>query len=596
MNTASSHPFDFRLLPPLPLSAPLERVARRALGLSQLRRCYESVPRNLCPAEFSASILRRLDVRVELTLREALPLEGPLIVVANHPYGAIEGLALIEKLSRMRPDLRVLANDVLARVPELAPALIPINPFGGKRATRSNRTGVRAAMEWLGSSGMLLIFPAGEVGHYKLGRGVVDPEWSSAVARLARHTRATVLPLWIEGGNGPLFHLSGLIHPLLRTALLPRQLLGRQGQTLRIRGGMGVSADHLSRFGSDERVTRYLRERVELVGRCAAVRRSPAHDRTLSPLLPPVDPATVEAELAGLPEGHLLLRHGRYDVYCTEARYIPRALREIGRLREHTFREVGEGTGKEVDLDRFDLHYRHLFVWHREDRAIAGAYRLGDVAAILSEHGRDGLYTTTLFHLADALLGRLRGALELGRSFVQPRYQRQVHPLHLLWRGIGTVVMRDDFRLLFGPASISNEYQPESQRLLATFLERHAPAEEQSLVRGRNPLRDRGVEWEELAGSMEEVADALSELEKEERGVPVLVRHYLRLGGKVLGFNRDRAFGDSIDCLLLVDLAGTDPAILASYLGDEAATKFLARHAVGETASSTTLLSVAAAS
>jgi len=591
----SPHPFDFRLLPPLPFVQPLERAARTVLGLEGLRRCYESVPRELGPAEFSASILQRLGIRVEIEgLDDArFARAGATIVVANHPYGGVEGLALIARLVRLRPDLRVLANDVLTRIPELAPVLIPINPFGGEQAMRSNRSGVRAALEWLQRGGALLAFPAGEVGHYHVGRGVVDPEWSTSVARLARHAGASVLPLWIEGGNGPLFHLSGLIHPTLRTALLPRQLLGQRGQTLRIRAGSAVSAEQLEQFGDHTRATRYLRERVELLGRCGAAPTSRALRRALVPVISAVDPGLIERELAVLPEGHLLFRHGRYDVYCTRARYIPATLREIGRLRETTFREVGEGTGAALDLDRFDEHYRHLFVWHRDDRAIAGAYRLGDVDAILAAYGRSGLYTTTLFHLDAPLLRRLQGALELGRSFVPLRYQRHVHPLHLLWRGIGCVVVQGEFRLLFGPASISNQYRPESQRLLATFLRRHAADHVSPLVRGRNPVRERAGEWEELAESMEGVAGILRELEGEERGIPVLLRHYLRLGGRVLGFNRDHAFGDAIDCLLLVDLAHTDSAILSSYIGERSASFFLARQA---TLSRTAISSAAVAS
>ncbi len=264
---------------------------------------------------------------------------------------------------------------------------------------------------------------------------------------------------------------------------------------------------------------------------------------------------------------------------------IPQILDEIGRLREITFREVGEGTGRPRDLDRFDCYYTHLFVWDQERRGVVGAYRIGQVDEIVSEFGVEGLYTHTLFRYRSELIDQIGPSLELGRSFVIPDCQRSYWPLLLLWRGIGRYLSeRPRYRHLFGPVSISDEYQSMSKRILIAFLERsRCGAPLARLLAPRTPVPpQRSQDWSErqqslVVDNLEEVDSLVRELESGQRGIPILVRQYLKLNAKVLGFNVDPDFGNAIDALVLIDLTKVDRRIMNLYMGSDESDAFL-RH------------------
>ena len=266
------------------------------------------------------------------------------------------------------------------------------------------------------------------------------------------------------------------------------------------------------------------------------------------------------------------------EVYLTAAGPIPAVLREIGRLREIAFRAVGEGSGKERDLDRFDRHYLHLFLWDRERERIAGAYRLGKTDEILREHGPAGLYTSTLFELEKPFLDYLNPGLELGRSFVAPDYQKSIHPLALLWRGIGAFVAENPrYGRLFGPVSISRDYTRVSQDLIVRFLRRERRTPLGAWVRPFHPYdslpEESGISDRLL--SIEEVSAAVATLEPDGKGIPVLLRHYLRLNAMLLEFNIDPDFANALDALVLVDLREAPARILQRYLGARGLAAFL---------------------
>jgi putative hemolysin len=267
---------------------------------------------------------------------------------------------------------------------------------------------------------------------------------------------------------------------------------------------------------------------------------------------------------------------------------IPHTLREIGRLRELTFRTVGEGTGKPLDLDRFDAHYLHLFVYHAGRREIVGGYRLAPVDQTVSRHGPAGLYTSTLFRYRAPLLDQLSNAIELGRSFVRPEYQREYAPLLLLWKGIGRFVAeRPRYRCLFGPVSISNTYQSLTKRLLVAFLRMNRSLPNLGrLVEPRNaPRFARADAWADALATTavrdaDEVDVLVAEIEHDRLTMPVLLRQYLKLNARLLGFNTDPAFGDALDALMLVDLTQVSRAVLARYMGREGAEAFLSTWSV----------------
>jgi putative hemolysin len=302
-------------------------------------------------------------------------------------------------------------------------------------------------------------------------------------------------------------------------------------------------------------------------------------------IVPAIQKPLLKAEVEALPSDQLLAASGQFTVHSARAAQMPWCLQEIGRLRELTFRAAGEGTGKASDIDLFDTYYLHLFVWDGKAEAIVGAYRMGLSDEILARYGKRGLYTQSLFKYGSRVLRTLNPAIELGRSFVRAEYQRNFAPLLLLWRGIGRFVARSPrYAVLFGPVSISNSYEPQSRRLIVDYLK--ANSVEAGLarhVKPRRPFRAGKPADSELSalGDIEELSRAVERIESDHKGVPILLKHYLKLGGRVLGFNTDQQFGDALDGLILVDLRASDPRMLARYMGEEGAAEFLAYHRAG---------------
>ncbi len=398
-----------------------------------------------------------------------------------------------------------------------------------------------------------------------------------------RAPELAVTPVYVDGANSVLFQLLGLLHPRLRTALLARELLNKRQARIEVRIGSAIPVSKLLAIPSDDERIAYLRWRTYLLAERNSFKprtnlpllRREGRSGQMEPIAPPRPAEELSAEVARLAPARLLDRSGQLTVYLAPAYEIPAVLAEIGRLREITFRAAGEGTGKASDLDAFDPHYLHLFVWSEKAREVVGAYRL---AATGSARSR-GLYTATLFQYSDAFLDRMGPALELGRSFVRPQYQKSFSPLLLLWKGIGKYVARNPrYRVLFGPVSISNQYQSISRSLMVSFLERHALLKDWAeLISVRNPFRagPKGA-LPQSGFDIDDLSNVVSDIEAGQAGIPVLLRQYLKLGGKLLGFNVDPNFSNALDGLILVDLTKTEPKLLGRYLGKDEAAAFLA--------------------
>jgi putative hemolysin len=409
---------------------------------------------------------------------------------------------------------------------------------------------------------------------------VSDPPWHPTIAALARRTGATVVPVFFEGRNSNIFQLAGLIHPTLRTALLPNELLRRSNSKVSVRIGRPIGADKIARYPEDETLIEYLRwktymlQRRESPVRPRFVPRAPAQPEPVA-ITEPVPASLLAGEVERLPAHARLAALGDLQVFIATARQIPAVLREIGRLREVTFRAVGEGTGKAVDLDGFDETYLHLFMWNKAKGEVVGSYRLGQVDEILEREGQKGLYTSSLFKFRAGFLERLGPALELGRSFIRAEYQRKATSLALLWRGVGEFLVRNPrYKILFGPVSISRDYNDFSRQLMIEFLEKHHGDEDYgALVKAKNPPRQRLDAGERKALSLvrdaDDVSALISEIEDDNKGMPVLLRHYLKLNARLLSFNVDAAFGHCIDGLIVVDLRKTDAKMLRRFMGDE---------------------------
>jgi putative hemolysin len=545
---------------------------------------------------FAERALRALGVSIDVDdALDRIPPAGPLVVVANHPFGGLDGLALLALLKRRRPDVKILVNQLLARLPEMRDDCLFVDTFGGAGAARRNFPAIRAAGRWVRDGGSLAIFPAGEVSSLNLRRGdVADIGWSASVAGLIRSSGANVLPVYFSGRNSDAFQIAGLISPRVRTLMLPRELMRRRGTRVKVQIGNMIGATKIAQYRSNSELAAYLRVRTYLLAgrvRCADIKRQPVvrEGRALEEIAGPGDGEEIAREVQALVPDRVLAMSGPMRVCYARADEIPTTLREIGRLREITFRATGEGSGKARDLDRFDRAYLHLFVWDQSKSQVVGAYRLGLTDCILAASGKSGLYTHTLFHLRDELLARVGPAIELGRSFVRAEYQREFAPLMLLWKGIAQFVAREPrYKMLFGPVSISNDYRSLTRQLLIEFLKVHATPDDDlhALVSPRNPpptLLGPGRDWKaKLAGTIVRTIDGIDELvgeiESDRASMPVLLRQYLKLNAKLLGFNIDPDFGDALDGLMLVDLTSVERPVLVRYMGRDKADAFLSYH------------------
>ncbi len=568
---------------------PLRPGVERLLGLDRLARHYEHAASTGDVSGLLARALESMKVKVRVAGRDLarIPEEGPLIIVSNHPFGGIEGMILGVLLKERRQDVKIMANFVLGRIPELRDLFLSVDPFGGRGSVGRNLSSFRSALRWVADGGALAAFPAGEVAHLNpRSRRVEDPEWSPTIAGLVRRAKCPALPIYFTGRNGPLFQTLGLIHPKLRTLMLGRELVAREGSTIEVRIGSPMPFRQLAGYKDDRGMIDCLRSRTEILGQ-----RPPYDTPAVQPRVTPEDarpvvparPGSVlKEELNRLPAKQRLIPGENESVYVAEAAQIPNLLQEIGRLREISFRSVGEGTGREIDLDRFDRSYMHLFVWNHKAEELVGAYRLGLTDELIRDHGTEGLYTSTLFGYKPKLFEAMGPALELGRSFIRPEYQKSFSGLLLLWKGIGRFVVEyPRYSTLFGPVSISADYQSASQQLIVSFLEQNKFAHDWSRwIRPRTPCKPpRHGAYRLSPGhlqNLEDVSGFIAEIESDRKGVPILLKQYLKLGGRLLGFNVDPDFSDVLDVLIMVDLRRTKPAILGRYMGREGAARFKA--------------------
>lgn len=563
--------------------------------MQQARSLYHRV-RSAPPGHLLETLLAemKIDLQVPADNLERIPTKGPLVAVANHPFGVLDGAVLSVLLSRVRHDVRVVTNSLLAGIPELHQHCVFIDPFGSATSADKNLKGLRQAVDWLRQGGALAVFPAGEVSHLDFRQAqVTDPLWTTTAARLIRKTGATALPVYFAGGNSLTFHLLGLIHPRLRTLFLLQEFLQQRGKRICVGIGKPIAPSLISNLDSDEDATEYLRLRTYLLSyRGKQPISIPAKVRAALPRKPqqPIAPAVparfVAADIAALPPSRLLAENSEFAVYAARAAEIPHLLDELGRLREITFRASGEGTGLHMDIDQFDFYYWHLLLWHKSNKELAGAYRAGNTDEVIRAHGIKGLYTHTVFRYDERLFMKIGSALELGRSFVRSEYQRHYASLLMLWKGIARFVAdRPQTPVLFGAVSISSDYNSLSREMIVRYFEQRDDGREfVDLVRPRTPFRPPLLRrWDDTAlhngiRDLDELAEPIADVEEDGKGIPVLIKQYAKLGGKMVAFNLDRKFSNVVDGLVILDLRHTNPAILARYMGKEGLVAFRQFH------------------
>lgn len=585
----SSNPFRLPIKPSF-LASSIEKL----LSLDTLARCYDQRPQRPLDKEQTAAsrflehTLDSLNATVEVINSDALssiPSRGPTIFVANHPFGGLEGVAMTQKLLQVRPDLKVLTNELLSLIPEFEEIFIGVDVLSNN-ATKKNMRGMRAVLKHMKSGGAVLIFPAGMVSAIDTSDFKIrDRQWNLMVAKLMRQFQAVCVPFFVHGRNSKAFYLAGLIHRRLRTVMLPRELTNKSGQSVRLTIGEPIGWRDIESLENERCITDYLRAATDLLEhRLSSERRG---NNALPELASPTLPARVDRGLSAITqnlaqiESYKLLSYREFEVYCAPYEAIPEIMPEIAISRERTFRAAGEGTGNLSDSDRFDPHYLHLFIWDKVLGQIVGGYRIGKVDKIVKKFGVDGLYSRTLYRFDEEYIRKIDGALEMGRSFVSPEYQRHPRALDLLWKGIGLwVVNNPGYHTLFGCVSISRDHSDHAREFLNESLMESFRAEQQMLenVRPIEPLKIRHRVWsQQLLKSMTNIAAINKLLGQCDPGksIPVLLRQYLALNGRFVGFSVNRSFNDSLDGLILVDLRKTPMKYLQRYLGKEGSAGFL---------------------
>ena len=591
-NTPAVNPFK------LPLrSRKLANFLERLLGLTTLSKCYDSASKNVGTKQFLLGVLKYLDVRLKAidaqNVLQNLPAEGPLLIVANHPLGGLEGVTITQLLLERRPDTKVLTNNLLTRIPELQSTFIGVDVLS-KNAARENAKGIRKASQHLKTGGALLIFPAGKVASVNVRRRAVeDHQWNRFAGNLLRRSGASCLPIHVDGYNSRLFYLMALIHPKLRTLLLPRELANKGGRELKLIIGEMIKPQEIARLESDKAITHYLRMATEFLKYDARKAKRSTSSLAFEPIkkqsirLDETSSGSAEAILNQLVDCRLI-ESEQYDVYCAPFNRLGSLAESIGVAREITFRAAGEGTGNRVDSDRFDPFYLHLFIWDKKALRVVGGYRIGRVDEIIAQHGFAGLYSKTLFDFDQQYLNKIGKTLEMGRSFVHPDYQRLPQTLDLLWRGIGLYVAQNpEYHTLFGAVSISNEHSDLARALISECMLESFCAEQRFLddVKPLAPLKVSGKLWtNDMLASLNHVSVVNKLIGRCDPGkaLPTLLRHYLSLNGKFVCFSLNKVFNDSLDGLILVDLRKTPTKYLKRYLGKQGAANFLAKWAVEE--------------
>ena len=574
-------------------------VMNRAFAINDVNHVHEKVAMTATPETFFSRTLEVLGCRYEVSASdlERIPATGPLVVVSNHPLGGLDGIILGDLLRRRRTDVKLMANFLLKKIRFAEDHMIFVDPFAASKPAAHNVAPLRESLKHLKAGGLLAVFPGNKVSHYQWHRGeIADPEWVPHIGALIRRTGASVVPVFIEGGNSRLFNIAGMIHPLLRTILLPREFLlkGRSGVPVRVHVGTAIPSTRLKRFASDEEMIRFLRVTTYFLGNrpkaTAASLSTALADTTkrAEPIAEPVPPELLEADIKGLPPEACLLRQGDSEVYMARYHQLPHVIREIGRGREISFRAAGGGTLKPLDLAPQDEYYEHLFLWNKKDRAVVGAYRIGRADEIIAKHGTQGLICTGLFHFKPAFVERLNPGIELGRSYVLPEYQKSYSSLLLLWGGIIAFAAREPrYNIFFGSVGVSQggEYADASRTLIIDLLRSQFSDPKLSVhVDSHSPfegVRLNGVTPEEMGDLVQDVEDVstlVTSLEPDGKGVPVLIKHYVRMNARLLNFGVWKNHSNAVVAFMISDLTTADPKLLRRYMGDEGYARFRAYH------------------
>jgi putative hemolysin len=546
------------------LSGPLMKLFR----YDKVNELYNS-SYNENPLVFIDNLFKNLDVTIDVKDKELerLPKEGPFIITANHPYGFIDGLILIKILLSRRPDSKVMANFMLEKIEPLKQSFFAVNPFEGDHVKASSFGGLRRTLKHLKDGHPLGLFPAGEVStRYRGTNKIADRDWQISAVKIIKASKVPVIPLFFFGANSGLFHLLGSIHPALRSARIPSEILNKKGHTIQLRIGNPIMPNEIAEFNTDEEVGKFLRAKTYAIGTEVKIKNyfRPSFQALKRPqqIIDAVPKDLQLAEIEKFGKESFILEQGDFTVYIAHSNQMEYLLREIGRLREVTFRDVGEGSNESIDIDEYDIYYRHLFIWDNKKEQIAGAYRIGKGDEIMADYGKNGFYTQSLFRYKDEFSPILKQTVELGRSFVVKDYQMKPLPLFLLWRGILHFLLQNtQYRYIIGPVTISNQYSDIAKWMIIEFVKRNFYNPElAAMVNPRTEFEVKKKDRDEKLldalnfSDLGKLDKLISEIEPSESRVPVLLKKYLKQNAKIIGFNIDPSFNNALDGLMILDM------------------------------------------
>ncbi len=540
------------------------------LKISTLNKIYNK-HKHLNDLPFLNSLLEELDINFEIPEEDLkrLPKDGAYVTISNHPLGGIDGILLLKLMVEQREDFKIIANFLLHRIEPLKPYIMPVNPFENHKDAKSSIAGFKNAIMHIRNGHPLGVFPAGEVSTYRDGKLVVDKPWEEAAMKLVQKAKVPVVPIYFHAKNSSLFYRLSKISDMFRTAKLPSELLTQKRRVIKVRVGKPIPVKAQDEHDSLDSFTEFLRKKTYILANAfepkekiiSTISQSLKTVKSPKKIVRPVNAEDIIAEVEQLKQDDCkLLTSKNYDVYLTKGDTAPNILNEIGRLREITFRAVGEGTNEATDLDDFDTYYHHMFLWDNEAKRIAGAYRMGLGAQIFKRFGIDGFYLQDLFRFEPELYKMMSESLELGRAFIIKEYQQKPMPLFLMWKGIVHTTLRyPEHKYLIGGVSISNQFSNFSKSLMIEFMKSHYY--DPYIAQYVHPKKefkvklndaDKDFVFDATEADLNKFDKVIDEIEPGALRLPVLLKKYIKQNCKLVGFNVDPLFNNAVDGLMYI--------------------------------------------
>lgn len=547
-------------------------VLLRILRISVINKIYDNNKKKT-DLDFLNGVLDDCNINFEIPDEDLkrIPKEGPFITISNHPLGGIDGVLLLKLLVEKRTDYKIIANFLLHRVTPLKPYVMPVNPFENRKDVKSSLTGIKNALLHLREGKPLGIFPAGEVSTYKDGKLNVDKPWEEGAVKLIKKANVPVIPIYFHAKNSRLFYFLAKISDTLRTAKLPSEIISQRGKIIKVRIGKPISVKDQKEYKDIPAFYEFIRKKTYMLAnpfekahKLISAQNIKIPKKAAKKITTQKNTDLFIKEVDALREADgRLLESKNYEVFFASAKEIPNLLHEIGRLREITFREVGEGTNKEIDLDQFDKDYHHLLLWDREAKRLAGAYRMGLGKEIYKKYGINGFYIQTLFRIEPELHQMMSNTIEMGRAFIVGEYQQKPMPLFLLWKGIVHVTLRyPEYKYLMGGVSISNKFSDFSKSLMIEFMKSHYydpyiaqyihPKKEYKV---KLKDADKDFVFDSTKADMQKFDKIIDEIEPGALRIPVLIKKYVKQNARLVAFNVDPKFNNAVDGLMYIKVS-----------------------------------------